>query len=168
MLKDVKYETEIVLNDYLGHLEDRFDDMIKAIAKIQGKKELVSFLRKAFEADEQEFANKGKELKKDQTKIEGGYRKEDKVIVMLRNELIIGCISGGFMILVVWGVSFACLYQFMKQSRSVTLVPRGVRFSELKESPKPQPKLPTQTPPKPILRRNEPTYFELGPIETAV
>ena len=142
--------------------------MVKAVGKIEGKKELVTFLRKAFEADEKEFDEKGKVLKKELTKIEGGYRKEDKVVIMTKNELIIGCITGGFLILIVWGVSFACLYNFLKQRRSVTLVPRGVRFTELRESPKPQPKLPIQTPPKPILKRNEPIYHEMGPIETAV
>ena len=140
--------------------------MVKAVGQIKGKKELVSFLRKAFEADEKEYAEKENELQKKLNKVETWYRKEGE-IVMTRKELIVACLIAGIIILFVWGVSFGILYHFMKQTRSYTLVPRGVRFTELRDSPK-QTKRSPQTPPRPILKKDEPVYTNLGPIETAV
>jgi hypothetical protein len=153
-MKDVKYETEMILNEYVRHLDERFETMVSSIKRITGKKDLIQYLRKALEADEIEFKDE-KPVRKEE------HHAEFNAIVMSKKELIIACGSGGFVILVVWLASFVTLYLFMKQRRSVTLTPRAVRFSKLPDSPRNNQR-------QPRLQRSERVFFDLNAAETLV
>lgn len=163
VLKDVKYETDLLIGEYLRHLDGRFSTMIEMVSKIEGRKELISYIRKALlDVDEQEFSESLEKVKKGEVKDE---RKND-LIILNKPDLIIVTVTGGCLIFIVWGISFIGLYWYMKQRRSVKFVPRSVRFTKLPDSPVSRPR--TMKNPAPILKKEEPVYIELNNLETLV
>lgn len=164
VLKDVKFETDLLITEYLRHLDDRFSTMIETVKKIEGRKELISYIRKSLlEEDEKEFSESIEKVRKEEIQ-----DTRDDRIMLNKPDLIIISVTGGCLILIVWGISFLTLYWYMKQRRSVTFVPRSVRFSRLQDSPVSTPN-PIKKNPTPILKKNEPVYVELtGAAETLV
>lgn len=136
VLTDVKFETDLLIKEYTRHLDDRFETMIKTVREIKERKELISFIRKSlFETDEKEFSENLEKVNASEIKDE-----RDDRIVLMKPDLIIVSVTGGCLILIVWGISFLTLYWYMKQRRSVTFAPRSVRFSKLHDSPFSSPK----------------------------
>jgi hypothetical protein len=142
VLKDVKIETDMILQEYVKHMDARFDRMIDLISKAEGKTEVIKYLRTVLsEADEQEF--------------DGSSTEKNGMMYFSKQNIIIYSVTGSLLIMVCWTLSLVILYCFVRQQRTVRFVPRHVRFSNDTK---------TETAPKKPMRKNRSIWYEWSDV----